>query len=545
MLYRNAKIFTSDPSMYEADCMVVSDGYITWIGRESELPACYKHDLTASHVDSSVIDLQGKRVIPGIVDAHMHPIILADGIDKITCLPPLVHSIEELKDVIRKAAAEKADGEWICGWGYDEGKFAELRKPDKYDLDDASCGHPVELLRSCSHIRSVNSKALEIAGITKDTPEVPGGEIVRDTDGEPNGILLENARHLVADFLPAHSDEQLIDLLVQLGDILLSYGITAITDMGNFISRDFYNIYKKAADRGFRQELGVYYMWDLMREFPGFDMTPEDLDPTQQIHKMGLKLIADGSVAGQTAWMGRPYLNANGLPGDTCGMPVCSDEELTSAIAFCKDHRCQLSVHAMGMQAIDRVLSFMEPEENWMPDGIPAFRIEHVTDPSDYAIDTAVKKGIPFATQPIFFYSEIESYLKNLGIEWTRECYPIRKLLDRGVTVALSTDSPATSWATMYDPYVNMLAAVTRQAYEGTDCGTEQAIDIQTALELYTRESARIAGFADMGMLRVGYKANFVVLNEDILTIESSKIDRIRPEATYIRGDSVYTRRRC
>lgn len=529
MLYKNARIFTSDPACPEADSMVVENGSIVWIGTCTDLPESYKESTI------STVDLSGRRVIPGIVDAHMHPLVLADCMDKIACLPPRVHSIEELKEEIRKEALTKKEGEWICGWGFDEGKFAEHRTPTKHDLDEASLGHPVELLRSCSHIRSVNSKVLEIAGIDKNTPEVPGGEIVRDPDGTPNGILLENARHLVADHLPVTKEAQQVDQMVNLGNLLLSYGITAFTDMGTFLVKDFYPLFLAAAEKGLRQEMGIYYPWDLMRNSEALAFDSSDTNPEKQIHKNGLKLFADGSVAGQTAWMSRNYLGT-----DACGMPVCSDEELDSAIAYCKEHHLQLSIHAMGEKAIDRMLDRLAQEDNWMETDVPYARIEHVTEPSDRAIGIAKKKGIAYVTQPIFFYSEIESYLKNLGPEWTCKTYPVKKLLDRGVKVALSTDSPATSWATMYDPFVNMMAAVTRTAYDGTDCGQEQAIDIRTALELYTRESSMIAGFSRMGMLKPGYKANFAVLSEDVLTVPSEQIGDVKVLETYIGGECVY-----
>ena len=144
--FKNGKIFTSDKDVPYAESFIVKDGIIIWIGNEKDMP----------EVNCETIDLQGRRVIPGFVDAHMHPVILADCAQKISCLPPVIRSIEELIEAIKEEATAKKPEEWIQGWGYDEEKFVEHRAPDRWDLDKASTEHPIELLRSCSHIRSVN-----------------------------------------------------------------------------------------------------------------------------------------------------------------------------------------------------------------------------------------------------------------------------------------------------------------------------------------------------------------------------------------------------
>ena len=164
--------------------------------------------------------------------------------------------------------------------------------------------------------------------------------------------------------------------------------------------------------------------------------------------------------------------------------------------------------------------------------------MEHVTDPAPESITKAAKAGISWSTQPVFLFSEIESYLKNLGEEWTRRCYPIRTMLEAGVQLSLSTDSPATAWARPSDPLTNIKAAVTRVAYDGTDLGGDERIDIETAIRLYTVEAAKIIGIHDLGRLAAGCRASFVVLDGDILTED---IDQIHVDATYINGELVYT----
>ena len=523
----NGKIFTSNREDLYADAMIVQDGVITWIGTGEEMP----------ETAAETVDLGGKTVIPGFVDAHMHPVMLAEYSKQIACLPPKVNSIEELKQEIRRVYNESEEGQWICGWGYDEGKYAEKRSPNRWDLDEASPDKPVFLVRSCEHIRCVNSKALEIAGITRDTPDPQGGEIGRDENGEPNGILRENARDLVLPYMKHATHEETVDSLVDLGDLLISQGVVAVSDMGNLHEGGNYELYEEAAKKGFRQRVSLYYMWDYFMDDPDFNITPEIMDYRKRIRIAGLKLIGDGSISGQTAWLYEPYMGS-----DNVGLPVYSDESLEKAIVYAKAHGCQISVHAMGGRAIDRVVDRMYTEEDWTDGGAPYLRVEHLTEPSEQAMKKAAEKGFAFATQPIFEYCEIETYRANMDGERLKHLYPSKTMLDRGVRLCFSTDAPATSWATPSDPFPNLKSAVTRKAYDGSDIGQDERVDMETAIILYTKEAAEACGFAGLGQLAPGYDADFVILSDDLFAIPPEDVDRVNVLATYIQGDCVYER---
>ena len=525
-LFENGIIFTSDDTDLYADAMLVSDGMIQWIGKKEEIPKGeYEH-----------VDLKGACVIPGFIDAHMHPVMLADFSKKISALPPEVHSIEELKGKIRQVRGNQKQGEWIEGWGYDEGKFAEKRSLNRYDLDEGCSDSPVSITRTCGHIRCVNSKALEIAGITRETPDPEGGEIERDADGEPTGVLKENARNLILPFIPAESREDKIRNLVDLGELLKSQGIVAVCDMGNLDNGDNFPLYEAAAKQGYCQETAIYYMWDYFADDPDFNIPEEHRKKDRQIFAAGLKLIGDGSVSGKTAWMDKPYLGTK----NEYGISTCSDNLLESAIAFCKKNHCQLSMHAMGGSAITRVVDRVYKESKWMKEDIPYVRVEHLTDPTVESIQKASEKGIFFVTQPIFMYAEIESYLNNLGENWMKTCYPVKTMLEKGVPLCFSTDAPATSWAVPSDPFPCLKAAVTRVAYDGTDCGQEQKVDIEMAVKLYTREAAKAAGFQKIGQLKKGYKAHFAVLDRNLFEIPSEEIDQVKVQKLYMNGKCKY-----
>lgn len=526
VFFVNGKIFTARDTMPVADAMTVENGRITWIGKKEEM----------NDWDGTVVDLKGKRVIPGFVDAHMHPVILADFQKQITIMPPKITSIAELKEAVRKKREAQGPGRWIEGWGYDEEGFSEKRSPNRYDLDEVCSDAPVSLMRTCAHIRCVNSRALAIAGIDRNTPNPPGGEIEKDENGEPTGVLKENARNLLAPFLPVESEKNKVENLLALGRLLSSQGVTSICDMGNFDTTNNLPIYRTAAQKGFRQKVGVYYMWDFFDGDKDFTLAKKDLNRNQQIFVAGLKLIGDGSISGRTAWMSRPFKGST----DDYGISVCSDALMDSAIAFCKENHCQLSMHAMGGRAISRMVDRAAMEEPWTSKGIPYVRVEHVTDPKIDSIKKAAAHGISFVTQPIFMYAESASYRKNLGVEWMRQCYPVKTMLEEGVVTGFSTDAPATFWAVPSDPFPGLLQAVKRIAADGTDCGREQAVDIKTAITLYTKGAAEAAGFPDIGVLAPGYHADFVVMDRDILEIPSDDIDKVHVEETYVDGKCVY-----
>ena len=537
-LFINGKIFTSNEEQLYAEAMLTEDGRIAWIGTGAEAKG-----LEDSLGPQEVIDLQGRTVIPGFVDAHMHPMMLAEYSRQIACLPPKINSIRELSEAIAQTAKDlrkDSEGElpWICGWGYDEGKYEEKRSPNRYDLDQGCSEFPVFLVRSCEHIRCVNSKALEIAGITKDTPDPPGGSIDRDERGEPTGILRENARDLVLPYMPAETEEELIRSLTDLGDLLISQGIVAVADMGNLHAGGNYEYYIKAVEKGFRQRVALYYMWDYFMDDPDFEITPEVMDGDRQVRIAGLKLIGDGSISGRTAWLREPYLGT-----EERGMPVYTDESLEKAIDFAKKAGCQISVHAMGGQAIDRIVDRIYREEDWTDGRVPYLRVEHLTEPSEQAMTKAAEKGFAFASQPIFEYCEIETYRANMDTERLQHIYPHRTELEHGIRLCFSTDAPATSWAVPSDPFPNLKSAVTRRAYDGTDIGQSERVDIETAIILYTKNAAEVCGFTGLGQLAPGCSAYFVVLSEDIFTVPSGRIDEVQADETFIKGECVYRRR--
>ena len=533
-VFTNCRIFTSDDERPYADIMAVRKGRIYWIGTEEEWKNSRKEAVCGARETAEYINLNGKRVLPGFVDGHMHVAMLAEMNRQISALPPEINSIAELTGAIELVRRRQGPDCWIEGWGYDEGKLAEKRPPNRYDLDKGADDVPVSITRTCQHIRCVNSMALKLAGIDKNTPDPPGGKIERDLKtGEPTGILRENARDLITKLIPVKTHEERINDITEFGKLLTSQGITSVADMGDLRGENSYDVLTAAAQKGFRQKTAVYFLWEYFANEKRLPVIDNAFSYDNQIRAAGLKLIGDGSISGRTAWTDKAYLGNS----EEFGMPVCSDRLLESAINFCKNHGCQLSMHAMGSRAIDRIISRVKDEDKWTTGAVPHVRVEHVTEPGIEAVKTAAEKGIAFATQPIFLYAEVESYLKNLGQERMKKTYPVKDILKMGVKLCFSTDAPATSWAVPSDPFSCIKGAVTRIACDGTDCGSSQKVDIETALKLYTKESAEISGFKDTGILKPGYFADFIVLDRDILNIPADDIDKVMVEQTYIEGE--------
>lgn len=539
-LYINGKIFTSDDDRPYAEAMAVKDGRIAWIGTGAEA------ETAGIAADSSMlVDLEAKRVLPGFVDCHMHVIMLADFAQQISVLPPEIYSIEDLKAAIRRVREEQEAGQWILGWGYDEGKLSENRAPNRYDLDEACSDSPVLMQRSCTHIWAVNSKALEMAGITRDTPDPEGGRIGRDENGEPDGILYETATYLVMELLPVKTVEDMARDLVRLGYILSAQGVTTVTDMGEDVSDKYGDIFRSAMKKGFKNRAAAYCSWRFVQQQGDAVVTDDpDFMGDGRFRLAGVKLIGDGSVSGRTAWCDVPYLPVDDVSGEAeYGMPVCTEEDIKEALEFCKKNKCQLSIHCMGARAIDRAVDLTWQEKAWMVDKrVPSVRLEHVAMPTPQAVKRSAEAGIAWATQPIFLYSEIESYQKNMPAERVGENYNIADWQKAGVTFAFSTDAPATSWATPSEPFANLKGAVTRKAWNGEDCGQRHKVDIETAIKLYTAEAGPVAGFRDVGVLKEGYMADFIVLDRDILEIPAEEIDQVRVDETWIGGEKVYER---
>jgi predicted amidohydrolase YtcJ len=527
-IFVNGKIFTGRSATEFVTAFTVAGGKIAWIGDAKDV----------DHADA--VELNGQTVLPGFIDIHTHPTYVAMTVDAIACTVPVVNSIPEMIDALRRHRNyAKAPGDWIEGWGYDESKLAEHRTPTTEDLDKVSTSQPVYVLRSDAHSGICNTRALQIAGITKDTPDPDGARFGRYPNGEPNGFLEEHAANDVV--LRVKSVEDYSTKVAGLTATAQHYnerGIVAVTDM-MALTRPFnyVHVYRDAETKGFRQQAALYFNWLDLKDNPIPDLTEEQRHGRTKF--AGIKLFADGSVSGRTAWMCKPYRNAGH------GYSTLSDDDLNAGYEWARRNKVQVAVHAMGDRALQRVIDFFAEKDPWLDHGTPSVRLEHATFLSEAQIrkmnDSKMKFGV--STQIIFFFAEYDSYFENLAGEEFERAYPLRSFYNNIQHLGLSSDAPATTWADPDNVFVSIKAAVTRKAYNGAAIVPEQAITVPQAVLLYTSRPATMARFeGSLGQIAPGFEASFVVLDRDIFMIDTDELDRTQVTQTWIQGEKIYDR---
>lgn len=510
--YVNGNIFTGDPIMPHCTRIAVRDGHIVDRGEE--------RGLESRTVSGKAVDLGGRRVIPGLVDPHMHALMLATLASEISLTPPDVQGIDDIRIRVKQRRETVQPGEWITGFGYDEGKLRERRAPTRHDLDSVAPDVPVLLVRACGHMGVANSRALSLAGIGRDTPDPDGGQLDRDAEGELTGILRETALFFVRGQMPRPVRTKEAALLHALANASYAVGLTRWTDLwAGYYPQDDAEVYVEARKTGVIPPVSLFYIWDEVKAVAGRPR-PKDY-PEWGVTVGGIKMVADGSVSGRTAWVHPPYQPYQGREGDS-GLPQLTPDDLLEGARTAEAWGTQLAVHAMGEAAIAQVVETFRGRAGWLT-GRPSIRIEHAALPSTDGLRQMAESGIAMVPQPIFLYAEIESYLNNLGRSRTVHSYPLASALQAGVYVALSSDAPATAWRDPANPWLGLYSAVTRKAYDGTDTGLDERIALGQALLLYTRAAAKLLGIP-AGMLAPGFAADFVVLQEDVLAQDPARL---------------------
>ncbi|AQW21511.1 amidohydrolase [Lentilactobacillus curieae] len=518
----NGKVFTGFGNKF-VSAFTVEHGEIVWAGD------------TADVNDDNIIDLNGKTVLPGLIDAHTHPKYIADALHGVACTPPNVNSIEEMKAALKNSPAfGKGPNTWIEGWGFDETKLAEHRSPNRDDLDQISTEQPIFIYRSDCHSSVGNSKALELAGIDENTPDPKGGFIEHFSDGRPTGFMREvAASQLLIQAKSAQSYETDVTNMVNSSTHYLENGIVAIGEMmGRKQPYDTLKLYEDSVAKGFKPKSSIYYVFSEIRD--------QQVDATEgdQLRIAGVKVFMDGSISGETAF------NFDKYPSGNTGVALTTPERLAEAVAYAKQHNLQLAVHAMGDAAIQRVIDVTKDIEPWLADGIPSVRIEHASLMTDDMLNQVkdAKMNYALVTQPIFYFTEDESYRQFLNSKQFKTAYRLKSMIDSTAVTALSSDAPCTPWAEPDSPFYSIYAAVTRKAANDDIVNPEEAISVLDAVHGYTDFAAQVGSFEHNGRLLPGFDADFVILTDDIFTVPEEQIKDIRVEQTWMAGNKVYSK---
>ncbi|MDF3312841.1 amidohydrolase [Rhodococcus sp. T2V] len=529
-LFRHGKVFTGRGENDFATAFRIDEGRFTWVGDAEDIEG------------EDAVDLAGRVVLPGFLDVHTHPSMMASLIEFVSLLPPEVLSVGAVQDALRSHPAYgSGPGSWILGFGFDEMWFTdEKRKPTVHDLDTVSRTQPILIRRCDGHTVVCNSVALALAGIDDDTPDPDGAIIHRDADGRLTGALSELAAiNLVDSLIPRPSLAEQAQRLASLNEHFLSRGIVGVDDLyATFDHKDPLAMYRTAASEGFVPQSGLYLGWtDLVDGANGGEVADlTDEQRTGRIRVAGVKLLMDGAFSDRHAWLEDPY-------PDSCshGSRVVSDEELLRAVAWSRRNHVQVAVHAMGDRAINQVISLLEDQEPWMGE-LPSVRIDHASLFTPQMIDRIETARMSFGviSHTIFYFAEYESYKQNLSAEQLPHAYPIRSFYEKATHAALASDSPATSWADADNVFISIRAAVDRRSHNGGDLGQDQAITVPQAVLLYTGRASTVAPFESLGTIAPGAEGTFVVLDRDLFTIPTAEIGDVTVAETWVAGEQVW-----
>ncbi len=511
-LYTGGRVFTGSGPGAFSSAFRVEDGRVTWVGEATRAP----------HADA-LVDLGGAVVLPGLLDVHTHPLLMALLAADADLLPPACRSRADVLAALRARAASGA--EWVTGYGYSEDAYAD-GPPTLADLDAVAADRPVFIQRADGHNAMANSVALRRAGLGDDSPDPPGAALGRDAAGRLDGRLIEPPAVALVDRLrPTPTASELADRLVALNDHFLGHGLVALDDKWANSGPDPWGSYVLAKRRGFVPDVAVFFGW--ANGVPD----PATLEPAPGLRLGGVKVFLDGAFSSRTAWVDAPY------PG-SCdhGMSTLSDADLRAACAWAREHCVQLAAHAMGDAAIAHLLDVLAEVEPWLGDR-PSIVVEHasVLTPALVARVRA-RRGVAVVTHTNFFFAEWASYAANLTDAARPHTYPLRALYDTPGPLALASDSPATAWSDCDDPWLSIAAAVTRRTVDGTAFNPAQALTVGEALHLFTGRAAQITTNRGVGVLTAGSDASFVVLDADPFALDPAELGRVRAREVWLRG---------
>lgn len=529
LVITNARVWTGTGR--DATAIAVQGERIVAVGGNSVVQR-WKGDGTR------VINADGRRVIPGLADSHIH--VVAGGLQLGRLYLRDAKSRDEFVQAVAGAVGNK-NGKWIEGGRWSVESWSAPLPPTKEWIDPVSGDVPVYLSRMDGHQALVNSAALRIAGIDRNGPPDPvGGVIERDArTNEPTGILKDAAMGLVDKHIPEPTDEQLQLALKRAMAHLNAQGITTVHDMSGPEDLDVFLNAHRAGDLTIR-----------IRKYVHVPDWTERIDNVKKIlvkdnwfRINGFKGYMDGSLGSRTAYMYRPFADCHdhshypsGLLSDMADPP----KNFRWMIENARTANLQPAAHAIGDEANHILLDAYEAvarkqgQRDWRP------RVEHAQHLLPEDISRFAKNGVIASMQPFHKADDGRYAEKGLGRERLKGSYAYKSLLDSGAVVAFGSDWPVVT----SDPFAGMAAAVTAKTLDGKTWIPEEAISIEAALNAYTK-SAAFAGFDEdfLGTIAVGKLADIVVLSGDVLTIPPDEIDQIRPIVTIVGGKVVYDAR--
>lgn len=534
LIVRNAKIWTGNRESPSAEAFAIADGSFVAVGRETDV-------MKLKSANTTILDAHGRRVIPGLIDSHLHLISGGQQLGRLNLRD--VKDRKEFVQAVRDYVASRKPGEWVLGGRWSTESWADPAQPTRQWIDAATGETPALLERMDGHGALANSAALKLAGIDAKGPDdPPGGRIERDPDThEPTGILKEGAIDLVRKHIPPASAAELRAALSMSMREANRFGITCVHTMSNWSDVAVLRAARQAAELNLR--VRVYVMEDDWAPYHSRKNWDQDDD---WLRISGFKQFADGSLGSRTAYMAEPFAD---MPGNR-GLPqevIKPPKRLEDACFEVGRDYYGCAVHAIGDQANHEVLGVYERLRprlvdctlDWCMSGrpIPQVRIEHVQHLLPEDIARFAQIGVIASMQPLHKADDGRYAEAAIGKERCKTSYAFRSLLDAGATLAFGSDFPVVT----LDPFKGMHAAVTGRTLDGKVFVPEQNITAEEALTAYTRGGAEACGEPSrLGIISVGALADFAILNDDILSIKPDDLPNTWVAYTYVGGKQVW-----
>lgn len=534
-VYLNGNIYTVDQAFSTATAMAVKGDRLVYVGSDAE---------ARSYIGAGtqVVDLGGKTVLPGLMDAHMDVQGVGEAKMNIDCFYKPKETILEL---VRAAAQEAEPGQWITGEGWINTIWEESDYPTKEELDAVAPDNPVLLTRADSHMAWANSKAFEVTGVTKDTPNPEGGEFLKTETGDLQGCMTDTAMRFIRQQIPAMSVEQKREALLLAQADLFSHGITsAMEDVGTVeLYDDVVRPLYASGELKLRIN-GTLVLRGADDETLGY-LTAHPIDGESYVPEYDnhlilrtAKIFTDGSLGARSAAMLEEYSDYPGHIGNL----QHTDEAMYEMVKGAYDAGYQVATHSIGDAAIDQALRIYEKVMEENPREDPRMRIEHFQIASQDLVERAMELGVIASMQPTHATSDMNMAEDRVGHERIQYAYAWREILDRGGIIPGGSDAP-----TEYtNPYFGLYAAVTRKDRLGNPSEgwyAQQCMTREEALRSFTIWAA-YAEYSEewKGSLEAGKVADFVVIDRDYMTCPEEDIKDIQALMTVSGGQVVYTK---
>jgi predicted amidohydrolase YtcJ len=524
----NARVYTIEPGAPMASALAITrDRVVALASVEQDSRALREALVPGGHA----IDLGGRVVIPGMIDAHLHFVEYSLRLSRVDIYE--LSSLDQTLERIGAYAATVPPGRWIRGGGWNHNLWAGSTFPTRQDLDRVAPRHPVALSSKDGHSLWINTRAMQLAGLDASTPDVPGGHIYRGAAGVPTGILQENAMSLVYDHVERPSHAEMLDACRRGIAQAHRVGLTGIHDCEGAAAL---RVFQQLAQAG---ELTLRVLAHIPADslHAAIELGLHDGLGNERLRLAGVKAFADGSLGSHSAWMLEPY---EGDPGNY-GIPTTSEGTLRELVHKANRAGLSVAVHAIGDAANRAVLDAIEACRDAHAAPLRN-RIEHVQllHPDDLPRLAAL--DIIASGQPIHATADIDLVERHWGARGATS-YAWRSLLEAGTALAFGSDAPVEN----ISPLAGIHAAVTRRRADGypgpEGWYPEQALTVEQAVRAYTMGAAYASGEEQLkGSLRPGKLADLVVLDRDIFQIEPMEILHTKVLATMVGGQFVYQR---